>query len=317
MEIKVSVTVAVYNTSKYLSKCLDSLKAQPLKEIEFILVDDGSTDDSGKICDEYAKRDPRFKVIHKENGGLATARQTGLENSVGEYVIVCDSDDWVEPDMYEKLYEFAKKNNSDIAVCGGFLEYSSGKSVPFQHIFLEKNNSIDKSDFLNNGAASNWLKLIKRDLFLQTQASYEKGIDLGEDSLIIYKLMKGTPRIHQLKGNYYHYRRLFGENTYTNNLKPKHIKQLQDIYFWLINNYPEEEYFPLIQQRAIDIAVACLRTEGFNDDALKEFLKRELPWKNLFKAKKNVKTLFVGMEKVLPIGVSRFLFRKLYPFFYS
>ncbi len=96
----VSVTVPVYNTSKYLRKCLDSLQSQTLKNIEFIIVDDGSTDDSGVICDEYAKSNPKFKVIHQKNGGLASARQTGLNHARGEYVIVCDSDERVEPDMY-------------------------------------------------------------------------------------------------------------------------------------------------------------------------------------------------------------------------
>ena len=114
--IKVSVTVAVYNTSKYLRKCLDSLDVQSMQEIEFIVVDDGSTDGSGVICDEYARRNPKFKVIHQQHSGLAAARQTGMDNAKGEYVIVCDSDDWVEPEMYETLYNVAAESNADIAI---------------------------------------------------------------------------------------------------------------------------------------------------------------------------------------------------------
>lgn len=109
--IKVSVTVPVYNTEKFLPQCLDSLLGQTLKELEIILVDDGSTDQSGAICDDYAKRDSRIKVFHKSNGGSASARQLGLENSHGIYYIICDSDDWIEPTMYEEMFKAAIGNN--------------------------------------------------------------------------------------------------------------------------------------------------------------------------------------------------------------
>ena len=90
---KISVTVPVYNTSRYLYQCLNSLAVQTLQDIEFIIVDDGSTDNSGIICDAYSKKDSRFKVIHQPNGGSAVARETGLKNAVGDFIIVCDSDD--------------------------------------------------------------------------------------------------------------------------------------------------------------------------------------------------------------------------------
>lgn len=129
--IYVSVIVPIFNTSRYLRKCLDSLAHQTLTAIEFILVDDGSTDDSGKICDEYASKDSRFRVIHQSNGGSAVARQTGLDAARGEYTIVCDSDDWVEPDMYEKLYRKAVETDADMVLCGYFAEYIDGRSLPY------------------------------------------------------------------------------------------------------------------------------------------------------------------------------------------
>ena len=101
---KVSVTVPVYNTAKYLDRCLSSLIEQTLQDIEIVLVDDGSTDGSDSICDSWAERDNRIKVIHQRNGGLWKARQTGLENATGEFIIVCDSDDWVDTSAYEKAY---------------------------------------------------------------------------------------------------------------------------------------------------------------------------------------------------------------------
>ena len=117
MDSLVSVIVPVYKVEKYLSKCLDSIVNQTYKNLEIILVDDGSPDNSGKICDEYAQKDSRIKVIHKENGGLSSARNAGLDIATGEYIAFADSDDSVHLDFVEKLYRAIKEENADIACC--------------------------------------------------------------------------------------------------------------------------------------------------------------------------------------------------------
>src|SRR5574344_1424030 len=108
---KVSIIVPIYNVEKYLDRCMESLLNQTLKDIEIIMVDDGSPDNCPKMCDEYAKRDKRVKVIHKKNGGLGYARNSGLDIATGEYVAFVDSDDYVDVNMYETLYNFAKDND--------------------------------------------------------------------------------------------------------------------------------------------------------------------------------------------------------------
>ena len=113
---KVSVIVTVYNVEKYLNKCVDSLLAQTLSDIEILLVDDGSTDGSGRICDDYAGKDSRVRVIHKENGGVSSARNKGLFEASAEYVGFVDSDDYVAEDMYECLYSNLKKEDADVSV---------------------------------------------------------------------------------------------------------------------------------------------------------------------------------------------------------
>ena len=113
-----SVIVPMYNVEKYLCKCVDSIRDQSLKDIEIILVDDGSPDRCGEIADEYAKVDNRVKVVHRSNGGLGPARNSGIEVATGEYIGFVDSDDWVEADMFEKLYQAAKEHNSDIVFTG-------------------------------------------------------------------------------------------------------------------------------------------------------------------------------------------------------
>ena len=114
--VKVSVIVPIYNAERYLKQCLDSIKDQTLTDIEVIMIDDGSTDRSAEISNQYLT-DSRFSYYFKENEGLAAARADGIERANGEYIGFIDSDDWIEPDMYEKMYTAAKSNDSDIVFC--------------------------------------------------------------------------------------------------------------------------------------------------------------------------------------------------------
>lgn len=124
---KISIIVPIYNVEKYLDRCMQSLLNQTLKDIEIIMVDDGSPDRCPQMCDEYAKRDVRIKVIHKENAGLGYARNSGLEIATGEYVAFVDSDDYVNIKMYENLYNSAKQKNADAVFCGFYTELKHGK----------------------------------------------------------------------------------------------------------------------------------------------------------------------------------------------
>lgn len=119
---KVSVIVPIYKAESYLYKCIDSLLTQTLADIEILLIDDGSPDGSGMICDEYARKDSRVKVFHKSNGGVASARQCGLDHACGEYVIHADPDDWVESDMLQSLYEKAVEEDADMVICDFYYE---------------------------------------------------------------------------------------------------------------------------------------------------------------------------------------------------
>ncbi len=315
--IKVTVIVPLYNGEKYLSKCLDSLKSQTLQDIEIILVDDGSTDRSGEICDKYASIDSKFNVLHRINGGSAMARQTGLDAAKGEYIIVCDSDDWIEPNIYEKLYHKAKETNADIVLCGYYAEYNNGKSIQCQTIFKEQNGIVDNFDFLKRGAGSSWVKLVRKSLFEETQSRYEPGINLSEDALIIYKLMRGNPKVVQIKDNLYHYRRLFGAQSYTNHINMNHIYQLRYTYDWLKGNYKEQKYLPLIHQRALDIVFACLRVRDLDKDYLRSFLKSELPFKSITHHKLTSKSIIVLALKILPYTYVKFIIGELYKYVYK
>ena len=118
MNETISIIIPVYNVEKYLNKCLNSVIEQTYKNIEVILIDDGSTDNSGKICDEYAKNDIRIKIIHQQNGGVSTARNNGLEHATGKYITFVDSDDYIEKEMIETMAKKIMKKNADIVICG-------------------------------------------------------------------------------------------------------------------------------------------------------------------------------------------------------
>ena len=122
MQPKVSVIVPVYKAEKYLQRCVDSLLAQTFTDFELLLIDDGSPDRSGEICDEYAAADSRVRVFHKVNGGVSSARQCGMDNATGEYTIHADPDDWVEPIMLKELYVKAKEENADMVFCNYYWD---------------------------------------------------------------------------------------------------------------------------------------------------------------------------------------------------
>ena len=110
----ISIIVPVYNVEQFLARCIDSIRAQTYRNIEILLIDDGSTDNSGRVCDEYAKQDGRIKVYHKPNGGVSSARNYGLDRATGKYIGFVDSDDFIAPDMYEYLIQLIKDTNAEI-----------------------------------------------------------------------------------------------------------------------------------------------------------------------------------------------------------
>ena len=127
MNERISIIVPVFNVEKYIERCVKSIENQSYRNLEIILVDDESPDRCPQICDEYAKRDERIKVLHKKNGGLSDARNAGLDVATGEYIAFVDSDDWVEPDFIEQLYVNAKKEDADISIIGCTLVWDDGR----------------------------------------------------------------------------------------------------------------------------------------------------------------------------------------------
>lgn len=210
MEDLISVVVPIYKVEKYLTKCVDSICSQTYKNLEIILVDDGSPDSCGDICEQYGKRDERIQVIHKENGGLSDARNAGLEAASGSYIIFIDSDDYIHAAMIETLYTLARNKKADIAVCGLKLIFDEEKGDVQADITKAQTVTIaseeerlqyffGKTQMIFTVA---WNKLYKRELFQDIR--YPKG-KLHEDEFTTYKLMDKAERIAYTDAELYFY----------------------------------------------------------------------------------------------------------------
>lgn len=199
MKPKISIIVPVYKVEPYIHKCIDSILNQTFKDFELILVDDGSPDNCGKICDEYAQKDERIVVIHKDNGGQATARNAGIDIARGDYIGFVDSDDWIEADMYELLYESCSKENSDIVIIGVNEVNSEGK-IEYEYI----PDNITLSNILKRAHPCN--KLFSIRLFKENDLKFADGRYYEDLELIpkLYILANIISTIDASKYNYLH-----------------------------------------------------------------------------------------------------------------
>lgn len=197
----ISVIVPVYNVEEYIRPCLESICAQTFNALEIIIIDDGSTDRSGGICDEYAERDSRIRVVHQENRGLSAARNKGLDMATCELVGFVDSDDRIEPDMYKVLYENLCKYDADISTCAhDRTEVREGDTfAPFLRSRVEAMLAVLKDPYVSVYA---WNKLYRKKLF--DGVRYPEGM-LYEDSYIILDLLEAADRMVSTTAPLYHY----------------------------------------------------------------------------------------------------------------
>ena len=208
---KISIIVPVYNVEDYIEKCIKSILNQVFTEFELILVDDGSTDNSGNICDKYAEKDNRIIVIHKENGGISSARNIGLNIAKGEYIAFVDSDDYINKNMYHTLYNLIIKTQSDIAMCN-YKTISKDEEVNLnedQIINSHDIKCINNIQYLNNLYGKDkvkyivmWNKLYKNEIFRKLRF---KDSRIEEDEFIIHHVLYLSDKIVYIDKNYYYY----------------------------------------------------------------------------------------------------------------
>lgn len=203
----ISVIVPVYKVEAYLDKCVQSIADQTYRNLEIILVDDGSPDRCGEICDAWAAKDSRIKVIHKNNGGLSDARNAGMAVATGEYIAFVDSDDWIEEEMYQRLHEAMITTDSDIASCGAKRVWPDGRpSREVQSVnsyrVLDKEPSMEALVTANGLIQTVWNKLYKKSV--TECVLFPTGL-IHEDEFWTWQVITRARRIVMLKESYYNY----------------------------------------------------------------------------------------------------------------
>lgn len=322
MSCSVSVVVPIYKVEEYIDKCITSILCQTLSDIEIILVDDGSPDKCGQIAEYYANQDPRIKVIHKDNGGLSSARNAGLGIATGDYIQFVDSDDWIDPTMIEKMYNASKKVASDLVICNYRRVYKDQVEEDFLHLENEYFNLNDIGlqeyfysyyfPYVHGHEVTN--KLYKREIIIKNDLKFEKNVEVfSEDLLFNLYFLCHINVISSLKDTFYNY--LQRGNSIMNSSQPNQIKQSYILFekFSLHSakaGKSEElkEILPLLFYELIQEAINYVVKSGADINAihikLKEISKAEIYRKNTWQliTSKATKTFFkkrklgVGME---------------------
>lgn len=202
---KISVIVPIYNVEQYLPRCIDSILAQTFTDFELLLIDDGSNDNSGKICDKYAEKDKRIRVFHKENGGVSSARQIGLEKAKGQYSIHADGDDWLESNMLERMYKTANETKADIVISDFYSDKYGQSSYIRQQTTKTSSSEILKDILEGQLFGALWNKLIRHSLYKEYNINFIKKIDYCEDVLLLSQLLLHKVKVIFLHEAFYHY----------------------------------------------------------------------------------------------------------------
>lgn len=243
--MKISVIVPVYKAEAYLHKCIESLLSQTFSDFEIILIDDGSPDKSGILCDNYARAHTHIKVIHQQNSGVSIARQRGLDASQGEYIIHTDPDDWVEPTMLEDLYNKAIEENADMVICD-FYENTNSKQIYRKQQPTKLDNITVMAELYQQLHGSCCNKLIRRSCFNKYNIHFTPWLSFCEDLCLNTQLLKFNIKISYVPKAYYHYVTNINSNSIVKRIALDTLKYDLKVYDYLDNitvGFPAHSYF--------------------------------------------------------------------------
>lgn len=285
--IKVSVIMPVYGVEKFVGKAIESILSQTLKEFEFLIVDDGTKDRSGIICDEYAQKDSRITVIHKENGGAPSARNAAIPLAKGKYMYFMDSDDWAEPDMLEDMYNLAEKNNAQYVVTGYYIDtYYTDTEFVSQEQFQPDEVFASQEDFRKNAYRlfdqnllyTPWNKLYLSSYILENGLRFPNLF--WDDFPFNLSVIKDVERVVVSQNKYYHFMRARAESEtakYRPDMYEKREEEnewLQGLYkYWGIDDENSKEF---LARRYIERFIGCVENITNPDCTLKGKEKRAI-----------------------------------------
>lgn len=267
--IKISVIMPVYKVEEYVGKAIESIQAQTLKEWEFLIVDDGTPDKSGEICDAYAAKDERIHVIHKENGGAPSARNVAIDIAKGEYMYFMDSDDWAEPTMLEDMYNLAKRDNAQLVVAGFYIdtyytdtEYRQDDFVVADAVYPNK-EAFRKNAFKlfdKNLLYTPWNKLFDSRYIMENNLRFPT--TFWDDFPFNVSVVRNIERVTVTSKQYYHFIRKRAESE-TAAYRPNMYEKREDEHGWMINLYKEwnvhnAESREMIARRYVERLIGCV-----------------------------------------------------------
>ena len=290
--ISVSVIVAVYNAQKTIRRLADSLKAQTMRDFEVLLIDDGSTDASGDICDSIAQSDGRFRVFHKPNEGIGSTRQFGIDHASGLYTIHADADDWVEPDYLELLYNEAVSSGADMVICDVLME--KGKRVIHlneQPKAYDRETMIDELvNRLQNGPCN---KLVRRSLYTDNHISYVPGLSYGEDQLVNIQLIKAGASVSYVPKALYHYDYITNPDSASRGISPQKVIQGERFVSELRKLLPEEGYDATVDNQHLGVVylAICSKAYSAKEFRLKYSFLSRVSWKDYRKKPFSIKII--------------------------
>lgn len=233
----ISIVVPIYNMERLLKRALDSVLAQTFVDWECLLIDDGSIDGSPQICDEYAKKDSRFRVFHKKNGGVSSARQCGIDNALGIYSIHIDPDDWIDCDMLESLFHAAETNNADMVICDFMIETKYGS---FHN--AQKPDSLNHFEIMKqllswnlHGSCCN--KLIKHSYYAKNNISFPKEMIMWEDLFVCCRILQDDIKVTYLPKPFYHYDRVSNNASVVSSTSRKKVESKKFLIAFFESDY--------------------------------------------------------------------------------
>lgn len=275
MKPQISIIVPIYKAEAYIRRCLDSIVAQSFTDWEAILVDDGSPDRSGEICDEYARRDSRIRVIHQENKGVAGARQTGIDNAIGEYSIHCDPDDWVEGDWLECLYSHAKSDGADMVICDFFNERPMGQEYDCQKPYELTSKTVFRQLVEGTMHGSTCNKLLRTRLYKDFNITFPLNMVYCEDLFVICQFLSHDIKVSYVPKALYHYDVSINTNSLSGKSDPRPTKRVVDSLMfytdYVVENLTQPEYADAVNWRVINTKSLMWASGSYSK---REFLER-------------------------------------------
>lgn len=296
--------MAVYKAENYIRRCLDSIRKQTLTDFEVLMIDDGSPDRSGEICEEYSRMDPRFLTFHQENKGVGAVRHFGINQAKGIYSIHVDSDDWIEPDMFELMYNKITETNTKICICNLFLEYTDKTVLNFKRdSILFNNTNFNNISCVDKTIGGLWNKLIETKSIQRVNLQKINDLKVFEDAYILLMLSKHILYYCSVQKGLYHYDQYINNNSLFRFYRKRNngqsvIKFIEIAFLQGIYN-DNRQYFD-------DLLVACANEASLFDDVsrkefimtYKKYFKQIFLSKTPIRRKLNIISTLIGTQKL-------------------